>query len=326
MLRCALESIASQSAVGSIAQLLVIENLGNSESGEVCRQFANLPVEYVLRDPPLPVGFESLKDAHRRVTGDYTAILFDDDWWMPDHLANAIIAIKSEPNVIASYSSYVTIADEHGYVNGTGNSFLNWFAAKSGLSNDRWIFDLEDLLVANLVATTGSFMTLLVESEVWKKCLPCISHGNPYDVDRLLAVELGRYGKVAFTRRATAYVRTHPSQETHRIQAGGDASRWWRDSTERLISLATSVGIDLAKAFASRMQGKCVDVATLGRHACHDAIEHLSTLGILPSLPAPLETALGSSPSITSQIYRSLFPPLLQTTIDRVRKSRVRKN
>jgi hypothetical protein len=321
MLRCALESIAKQNAVRSIRQVLVIENLGNSESGNVAQKFSSLPIEYILRDPPLPVGFESLNDAHRRTTGEYTAILFDDDWWMPDHLENAIKAVQNETNVVASYSSYVTIANEQAYLNTVCNTFLNWFAAKSGPSDDRWIFELEELLIANLIATTGSFMTLLVKRSIFEKCLPCISHGNPYDTDRLLAVEFGRHGKVVFTRRPTVYVRIHPGQETHRLENSEEALHWWRDSTERLLSLANSAKIDLAEAFASRMQTHSVEVTALRNYACHDSIEHLSKLGILPTnLPQMIPSDNSRLwHTAFSRAYRSLTPPLFQVAIDQLR-------
>jgi hypothetical protein len=321
MLRTALDSVAHQTAVSAVSQVIVIENKQERASGDICKLYSLLPIQYVFRDPPLPVDYEWFKDTFCRVQTEYVAILFDDDWWMPEHLQNAIQALSAEVGMVASYSSYVNIAGENSYIANAGNSFLAWFAASSALVNDRWVMSLEDLLVANLIATTGSFMTLVVKTDVWQKCFSCISHGNTYDVDRLLAVELGRYGKIAFTRRPTAYVRTHSGQGTHLFESGGVGARWWRDSTEKLISLASTEQIDLSNAFASRLHAKSVDIPTLQRYACHDSIEHLSSLGILQYNPTQFMPSTKSfhPPSFLSRAYRSLVPPLFQVAFDHVR-------
>jgi hypothetical protein len=321
MLRTALASVVQQTALSAIKRVIVIENGDDRASEEVCNSFPTLPLQYVFREPSMPIGYEWFTDTFCRVKTQYTAILFDDDWWMPDHLENAIGAMSGDPGVVASYSSYVTIQEEQGRITGSGDSFLPWFASSCGLSNDRWILNLEDMLVANLVATTGTFMTLLVSTEAWLKCLPCISHGNPYDVDRLLAVELGRYGKVSFTRRPTAYVRQHQSQESKRIEKLGEASGWWQDSTMRLLALARSEPFDVSLAFARRMNEKAVTPELLARHAYAGSLESLVSYGAFPCRPITVKNAEHQieAPAWGRRMLRSLLPPLSYQIVSKIR-------
>jgi hypothetical protein len=50
LLRRALKSVARQSGVDQIQEVLVSENLKNWESENICRQFTNLPIRYLCID------------------------------------------------------------------------------------------------------------------------------------------------------------------------------------------------------------------------------------------------------------------------------------
>jgi len=315
MLRTALRSVAAQTALAHVAEVVVIENLGNRDSEGVCREFAQLPIRYYFRDPPIPPGIETTRDAVSRVRCDRMAILFDDDWWMDDHLENAICSLEGCSEAVASYCSYILTTGEDGYMMKVGNSFIPWFAASKTPVNHRWVLDLPDLLVASQIGTAFSFMTLLTFRDVWAKCIECFAHGNPYDTDRLISVELGRYGKVICDSRPHVYVRHHDGQEERRLKSLGVGAFWWKESTRRLIEVARTEGIDLAHEFSTRMAAKGVDTETLRLHACHDAIDDLLNNGILSA---------DHTSSFPRRAYRSLMPPILQNVIRRVRSRIVR--
>jgi hypothetical protein len=85
MLRDALESIRRQSAVDAVARIVVSENGLNEESGKVCAEFPDLPIVYLLQNPPIPALLH-LKAIWHQVESPLVAILHDDDWWAPGHL------------------------------------------------------------------------------------------------------------------------------------------------------------------------------------------------------------------------------------------------
>ena len=125
MLRTALRSIAAQTALSAVGEVVVIENLSNRESGRVCQEFPQLPISYVFRDPPLPPGsVAASRDALGRIHSERMAILFDDDWWMEQHLESAIKSFDQRPDVVASYAVCLWTTGEDGYLDGTYGSFL----------------------------------------------------------------------------------------------------------------------------------------------------------------------------------------------------------
>ena len=118
------------------------------------------------------------------------AILFDDDWWMEHHLENAIDALASHPDAVMSCSTCIWTTGEEQYMTTVFGSFLPWFAASESMVNHRWLLDLSDILVASLINTTFHYSSMVVGREVYVKCIEAAANGNPYDTDRLIAVEV----------------------------------------------------------------------------------------------------------------------------------------
>src|SRR5262249_1667041 len=104
----------------------------------------------------------------------------------------------------------------------------------------------------NLINTAFHFSSLVVRTDILKQSINCIRNGNPYDTDRLIPVELGRYGKVICDSRPQLYIRSHGGREANRIVANGEASYWWQTSTQQLFALADEMNIDLKREFALR--------------------------------------------------------------------------
>src|SRR5688572_22058244 len=84
-LETALQSIARQTAIDKIEEVLVSENLLDRESEAVCKKFPNLPIRYILQDPPL-TRFQNFDFLFNQARADLVALLCDDDWWAPGHL------------------------------------------------------------------------------------------------------------------------------------------------------------------------------------------------------------------------------------------------
>jgi glycosyltransferase involved in cell wall biosynthesis len=309
MLRTALRSVAAQTSLSRVAEVVVIENLSNRESEAVCQEFPQLPIKYFFRDPPLSPGIESTRDALTKLRCNHIAILFDDDWWMDCHLENAIDALESHSNAVAFYSPCIWTTGECGYLTHVLGSFITWFAASEPPINHRLLLDLTDLLVASQIATAFHFSSLVVQRDVFTKSIECFANGNPYDSDRLISVELGRHGNVIYDNRPSVYIRSHKDQEAVRLGANSDEGRqWWNKSTESLIELARLEGIDLGAEFTARLQAKSVALDVLRPYFPHGQFESLRQKGILQHSLEPAEKKC----SLKRKAYRELLAPIVQ--------------
>jgi len=318
MLRTALRSVAAQSALVAVAEIVVIENLGNRESESVCREFPNLPIRYIFRDPPMPPGYEALRDALSRVNCQWLALLFDDDWWMERHLEHAIESLTRHSNAVASYAVCLWTTGEEGYLTDVFGSFLIWFGSLNPTKAHRWVLDLSDLLITNIISSAFHFSSMVVKTDVFKKCIACIANGNPYDVDRLIPVELGRHGKVVCDSRPQLYVRNHGGREAIRIVDSGEAEYWFQTSTKQLLALADEMNIDLKHEFEIRIRLKPLKgdvLRILQMHTPSSTYNALKERDI-QLLPVTSPDRL----SLAKTIYRELMPPVLRKTVLRLRR------
>ena len=213
MLRTALRSVAAQTALSAVGEVVVIENLGNRESENVCKEFPQLPIRYVFRDPPIPPGIEASRDAMSRIRCERMAILFDDDWWMEKHLENAIDALASHPDAVMACATCIWTTGAEKNLIAVYCSFLPWFAASEPQVNHRWVLGLADILVASLINTTFHYSSMIVSSKVYSECLEAAANENNYDTDRMVAVVLGRHGKIICDSRPQVYIREHEARE-----------------------------------------------------------------------------------------------------------------
>ncbi|MDB5336972.1 MAG: glycosyltransferase family 2 protein [Planctomycetaceae bacterium] len=316
MLRTALHSVASQSALSGVDEVLVIENLGNRESENVCKEFPQLPIKYVFRNPPIPPGIDAARDTMSRIRGGRLALLFDDDWWMDHHLERALQSFADHPSAVASYASGLWSTGEKGYITEVYGSFLPWFGCSRPMRDHRWELSLTDLLVICQINTTFHLSSLVVDTQVFNASLECIANGNPYDTDRRMAVEFGRHGAVICDSRPSVFFRTHEKREAVRLHAANEGARWWNESTERLISLAVAEGVDLSIEFVARLARKAIPMETLRPYFGHNSFEILKGKGILP------ETSVATPPpSWSKSLFRAVTPPVLRDGINSFRRA-----
>jgi glycosyltransferase involved in cell wall biosynthesis len=309
MLRTALLSVASQTALSAVEEVVVIENLGNRESGMVCQEFPQLPIRYVFRDPPIPPGIAATRDAISRIRCKRMALLFDDDWWMEKHLENAIASLEMHPDAVACYAGCIWTTGEQGYLMGTYGSFLPWFAASKPMKTHRLAFSLADLLVISQINTTFHYSSLVVDSDVFRSSIECTSNGNPYDTDRLIPVELSRHGAVVYDSRAQVYIRTHGGREATRVIATGEADMWWRKSTEQLFELAEKMQINLKEEFAARMKARSLSVGDLRNEFNPQSYRILVERNILEASLNPWASNPSDNSSLLRRALREIAPP-----------------
>lgn len=98
MLRKALISVQAQSGRDMIAEVIVSENGNNEASRSVREDFPDIPIVYLLQNPPLSPLNHGRFLVRKEYRADYIAILHDDDIWQPEHLQAGIAAMNRHPD------------------------------------------------------------------------------------------------------------------------------------------------------------------------------------------------------------------------------------
>jgi glycosyltransferase involved in cell wall biosynthesis len=236
MLRTALTSIASQTAVDKIKRVVVSENGGDRESQAVCAEFPALPITYIFREtttPPLQHMQILMRDC---LQGELTAFLHDDDWWTPTHLANAIEHLKKNPDAGAYGASHFVVSGESSMLNCSGNLFP-WFGANYSPFKPVWELSRMNVLMAELLGTVAHYSTLVMRTEVLRKATYVYDLNNPFDNDRMLIFALSTFATVLFNPISQAFVRNHAVQDCSsfndqsRIDHMCETTRWMVQSS-----------------------------------------------------------------------------------------------
>jgi hypothetical protein len=322
LLRTALSSIAAQTAADSITRVIVSENAGDKSSGDVTREFADqIPVEYVLRDPPLPALSHALALVEALPDDGFVAILHDDDWWMPEHLDNALARMTANPSAVAGYASYFIVSAESSML-ASDTNLLFWFGSGFAPLAENWRLDEPAMLLSCLWGTPGHYSTVLARAAVYRAAAGVVyREGNPYDNDRLLAMELGRLGPVIFHPLPEAFIRYHADQDQHRFD-WPQREAHLRSTTRRLSAQAKSANIDLRAHLTARLQS-CPPVA---RETVLNALSQpwcVETLVQEQLAPDALTTyATTHSPKSKNIRYHlgRLMPPVMLEALSRRRR------
>ena len=279
LLRTALESVSQQSAKLSIREIVVIENGLDRGSEEVCRAFGSLPIKYVFREKPLPPGslesVEATEEWLRTVATDFVAILFDDDWWAPNHLQRALEGFSIVPDAAASFCSFLITTGESRHLAQVRGSFVPWFASAGRQVSGRWVLGLPDLIVGGLMDVPVHYSSMVVKREAFLASLPAVKDGNPCDSDRAIAVELAAHGKILCDLTPTIFVRIHPMQEHQRLTASGETIFWHHYTTQQIVKRAEQNGIGIREEFARRMRATGASVDNVESNCIHDSFDFL---------------------------------------------------
>ena len=284
MLAVALNSVAKQTGLKYISEVIVIENLLNKNSGDICRRFPQLNINYVFLERTIPPGYNLTIEGIKYAKEEIVAYLFDDDWWTDKHIERAVESFQTSSDVVATYGSSLFITSPNGYWLKSEFSFNQYFSYSGNYKNSKMNFTLEDTVVASLLRTTFHFSTLVVRKDILLNSIECFRDGNPYDTDRLIAVELALRGQIIVDNQQSAFIRTHNNTERNRVYSSGEAQLWWDRSTERILDVAKQKNINLKDAYQKRMFDKKISVDDLILNCdCHGSVETLIKKGILQS-------------------------------------------
>jgi len=278
MLDNALESVAKQTGVKHISEVVVIENLQNRKSEEICKKYKSLNIIYIFNEITIPPGYELTIQGLNHSKEEIVAYLFDDDWWNPDHIERALNSFETCNEIIATFGSVLFTTGPHGqgYWLNSPYSFTQYFAYLGKFINNKMLFTLEDTLVASLLRTTFHLSTLVVKKAKLTEAIESIKDGNPYDTDRLLSVELAKMGNIAVDLELSAFIRIHGKNDAIKIYNSGKAQFWWNRTTDKILKTASDRGINLQEIFAKRLKQKRSSIIQLFSEAdSHGSVKYL---------------------------------------------------
>ncbi len=252
MLRAALRSVSAQTARGAIGLVMVSENGGRRESGQVCAEFPELPIRYVFREQsvtPVEHARILLSDSHQ---AKYTAILHDDDWWAPHHLELALKELEGRSHAAAYYASIFEVTGEASILRCDHNLFF-WFGAGYPPLTSAWELSRSQVVLACLLMTPGRYSALVARTESLRNANVVHTLGNPFDTDRMLTLQLSKEGSVVYNPVPQVFIRAHE------LQDGSTFASEMRDehaarTTEWIVQTAGERPVDLARRFVKAVK------------------------------------------------------------------------
>jgi glycosyltransferase involved in cell wall biosynthesis len=213
-LRQALNSVAAQTARDRIAQVLVSENGSTSESAVVCREFDALPITYLRQEPPLSATahFELLLSVS---DSPIIAVLHDDDWWSDSHVGDALRAMDSRVDCVATYSNHYETRSPDSYFQLPDRLWLTWLVTGCNFQRSIIMMSREETLLSGLLMGSVHYSTLVARRDVLRNAYSqAIGNNNDYDNDRTLAGCLAQYGTVAYLSRPDTFIRVHGERDS----------------------------------------------------------------------------------------------------------------
>lgn len=317
-LRTALHSVAAQTIRDQIGEIVLSDNRPCGVSEKVAAEFPALPIRIVSRTPSLAANahFKALYFESRH---EYTAILHDDDWWSPVHLASALNLLETNKTTAACYSAFAEIPGEASPAY-ADPSLGPWFAGHGLDLAGTKILDFTAVCLASLPNTFGRFSALVARADALREASYVHELGNPFDTDRQLAVALAQKAPLIYSPLATVYIRRHSSQDGGRFSTN-EVNAHMSTTTLWILTQAKERKIDLHAAIA-RALNICppelhAEVARLWNMPWTRQIlksENLWPAVFTPHLNAPLTpTRLGA---------RDFIPPVLLTAL----RSLLRRN
>ena len=250
-LRTALNSIQRQTALNKISEVIVSENGGTKASEHVCRDFGSLPINYVYRDPQTTI-VEHFSTLIQETRNEFSAVLFDDDWWAANHIENGLKHFAAGSDLTCYFSAYFMVQGEASELQCHPTTEF-WAGSGFRSFEEPWRLTLKDTAVACLVDVPCTYSSIITPIKYLKKAwLEVIKSGNKYDNDRTLTLELAQQGPIIVNPVPETFVRFHPGQDKNR-SSPDQVMAFKRSSLMHLVDVCHRHQIDLGAELDARL-------------------------------------------------------------------------
>ncbi len=315
-LRVALESIRAQTAVARVGTVIVSENGSDRRSESVCREFPDLPIQYLFQEPEV-AALEHVRLLSTIELHPWMAMLHDDDWWAPDHVEVALRNLEAQPGRGAFYSSYLEITAGDPPV--VGDSVWRvWVAGGEDFRPPILQLGFPQSLVANLLSTSFVYSSLVTKTALFARAYDEVARQqNSFDNDRMLPMLLADPGGLVYSTIPTVVIRRHPAQDQNSVA--------FMNRGHAVIMAETT------RWLMNRWPGQCQEAASLF-NAAVDRIGEKRWREISAAIDEPLRTTLVDAagfrlwrprPSLAERLKR-LMPATLRARIGERRRALAR--
>lgn len=254
MLRAALESVRNQSRPDCIRDVIVSENSDDPGSRRACEEFPELPIRlsyHPAEIPPRPYAHFAVAVA--KASGDWVALLADDDIWGRYHIEEACRALTERREAVAFFGNAAVIVDDTCDVRGAFS--IRPHIAMAGSSQgcrEFSVWETRDMLFETLL-----HVPLPMWSVVTRKAtaLAAMEHFHEpvvgMDADRYFIWRVGSQGPVVVGREITYLNRMHDSNDVLRFirEQPSENLAMAAEYTRRMLSDARRLGIDPLEAW-----------------------------------------------------------------------------
>jgi hypothetical protein len=282
-LRTALQAVQNQIGREAIGEVVVSENKGDRGSEAVVREFRDLPIRYLYREPTLPM-MPHLFSTFRQAETPYTAILNDDDWWWSNHLADGLEALEADPAAVGFVAASMFVRDE---INNSprwiDRSVAVWLVAGKPSWLTIWTLDAQPMLALCWVYTPFHSSSLIVRTEDLLAALDQLENEVYYThtIDRLLFAHLCLRGAFRYNPVPDTFVRWHDDNWISRRPAKA-VEAVVRSTAVVVERMAKDQGWDVHEIWKTTLSSmpREVEIEMLGRFYQTFRPEELERLGL----------------------------------------------
>ncbi len=279
-LTIALQSIATQTALGKITRIFVSENGGDRTSERICAEYPHLPITYIFREPavtPLQHAQLLMKEC---LEGDVIFFLHDDDWWLPQHVEKALAALEAEPEAAAFGSNYALFQGKE--ISDELNELAAWFGMGFPPVEGVWKMNPSHVLLASIFGPVVHYTCLAVRTEALRAAAYVFDLGNPFDNDRMLIYALALKGPLLFGVEFTVGIRVHGNRDSEtftqdeRMRRLSETTAWMVGQSRKPWSLVAASYIQrIARCPAEVMRNSLIHQSTIRPWCLPELARHL---------------------------------------------------
>lgn len=254
-LEITLRAIERQTARGSIARVVVSENLGDLRSRDVCAQFPRLPIDYRFREPCFGSMMEHAQQLFLEAEAEYVAFVCDDDVWMPGHLATGLEALQANPGASAFFSAFFAAESELSQSMTAWAPSLLWLVAGRPPRFSSYTLDLEAVLSLSWVLTPFQWSTLVARTQAATAAAPSLTSAPHFFYgDRLLIMALAEQGEIVFDPAVDTLYRVYQGNWSQ-TQAPEDLERLLDECQGIVEQKMEAIGVEPLDAWGRYLAG-----------------------------------------------------------------------
>jgi len=282
-LRTALQSVQNQVCLTEVGEVVVSENNNDRRTEGVLREFPDLPVRYLFRQPTLPM-LAHLFSTFRQARTPYVAILNDDDWWSAGHVAQGLRALKADTEATAYASASLFVVDEaHKNPRWIDRSFAIWLLAGKPTWLSTWTLEPQRMLALCWVYTPFHWSSLITRTDDLLSVLDELEHEtyHTHTIDRLVFARLSLRGAFRYNPVPDTFVRWHAGNWIKTPAAEG-VREIVRSTVAVVERMATDLGWNVVAMWKNALSAMPAEVELEILERFHEAFtpDELDRLGL----------------------------------------------